>query len=143
MVQVKLAEFLLARIDQDEAVALDNDEREWFMEKHDEADRLGTDMYFLCGRSARAERGWFKLATAFDPETGAHVARHDPARVLADCAAKRRIVEFCDSRAMVKVAMLGQLPEDYESILSGYGLILSWLTQPYADHPDYDEAWRV
>ena len=57
-----------------------------------------------------------------------HVRRHDPARVLAECAAKRLILriwfesEFCERDVMNDV--------------------IDALALPYADHPDYREEWR-
>ena len=48
------------------------------------------------------------------------------ARVLAECAAKRRIVEH------------------HAPYAGGSGRpTLLLLALPYADHPDYDETWRV
>jgi len=55
-----------------------------------------------------------------------HIARHDPARVLAECEAKRRIVEYCSY----------ELGDEYERFP-----VLDLLAQPYADHPDFDPAW--
>ncbi|WP_353707620.1 DUF6221 family protein [Cellulosimicrobium sp. ES-005] len=52
-----------------------------------------------------------------------------PARVLAECEAKRRIVE--SARRLGTRG--GVTPEE----------LLGNLALPYADHPDYDEAWRV
>jgi hypothetical protein len=50
------------------------------------------------------------------------IARWDPARVLAECAAKRRIVEM----------YAGQHGQPY---------VLHFLALPYADHPDYRQEW--
>jgi hypothetical protein len=48
----------------------------------------------------------------------------DPVRVMADCVAKRRIVERCDS--------------DH-----GLGrVVLAELAAVYANHPDYRDEWR-
>lgn len=58
------------------------------------------------------------------PETAAHVVAHDPARVLAGCEAKRRIVAM-----------------DFERYGEQWA-VLSALALPYADHPDYREEWR-
>ncbi|MGZ4524215.1 MAG: DUF6221 family protein, partial [Mycobacteriaceae bacterium] len=64
-----------------------------------------------------------------------HIARHDPARVLAECEAKRRIVEryrVCEP--------------NYDEGNRLETRVLDWtmrlLALPYADHPDYDPAWR-
>lgn len=84
-------------------------------------------------------------AIEVDNPVAAHIARHDPARVLADIAVKRRIVKL-------------------HSVLDGTGgdwdtdpparcaecrdehpcTTLCLLALPYADHPDYDdENWRA
>jgi hypothetical protein len=49
----------------------------------------------------------------------------DPARVLAECAAKRRIVSFA-----------ADLTEE------GTDDLLRLLALPYADHPGYRQEWR-
>ena len=62
---------------------------------------------------------------------GDHIARWDPARVLAECEAKRRIIELCG----------GWVPDrDVSPLAADY--ILGLLAVPYAGHPDYDEEWR-
>ena len=73
-----------------------------------------------------------------------HVARHDPARVLAECEVKRRIVE--------------EHPMDFNTAdeewvclcCEGSGgsgqpwpcVTMCLLTLPYADHPDYRQEWK-
>ena len=60
-----------------------------------------------------------------------HIARHDPARVLAECAAQRAIIEG-----------------DYWERNDGYvGIeviedVFRFLALPDADHPDYHEEWK-
>lgn len=55
-----------------------------------------------------------------------HIARHDPARVLADVAAKRAIVD------------------DYAEVPSTARLRpLRWLAEVWRDHPDYDAEWDI
>ena len=51
-----------------------------------------------------------------------HIARHDPARVLAECDAKRRIVERRNHLD---------------------GPTLRALAAVYADHPDWREEWKA
>jgi hypothetical protein len=61
-----------------------------------------------------------------------HIARHDPARVLAEVAAKRAIVkEF-------EVAQ-SEYPSAYAG---GLETAVRFLATVYADHPDYDPAWQ-
>lgn len=54
-----------------------------------------------------------------------HIARHDPARVLADVQAKRGLL--ADAGDVPTISMRRAL---------------QWVALPYADHPDYDERWR-
>ena|SRR5690606_20281138 len=67
-------------------------------------------------------------------------------RVLADIAAKRRLVELCATwRADGERHVAGR---DAMSIAARTQAItaetvLRALAQPYADHPDFDPAWRV
>jgi hypothetical protein len=71
--------------------------------------------------------------------TAEHFARHDPARVLAECEAKRRIVD---------VASQYVEPDDtfdagFKGGASHVGFnTLRALASVYADHPDYREEWR-
>lgn len=63
-----------------------------------------------------------------------HIARHDPARVLAECEAKRQIVEM----AWVHLG-----DDDYAwGMEEAKRQILAVLALPYADHPDYREEWK-
>jgi len=70
-----------------------------------------------------------------------------PARVLAEVAAKRRIVELAKEATRMDQAGdveygAGQAPRD-ESVEPYLGtLILRALAAPYADHPDFNEDWR-
>ena len=91
-----LAEFLLARIAEDEAIAR---------------------------RSVNWSEGITEWADGGDPDWE-HIARWDPARVLAECEAKREIV--------VEMAYDGLGPREW---------ILHQLALPYAGHPDYRQEW--
>jgi hypothetical protein len=96
-------------------------------------------------------------------DSAPHIARHDPARVLAEVDAKRRILLLHNIPAVVspKMAALGlregEAPED-DRRCAGCGLdntddpitpdvnecpILRALALPYAGHPDYRAEWRT
>ena len=79
-----------------------------------------------------------------------HIARQDPARVLAECEAKRLVVglhgdgepncmggyvEGLTHRQIIET-------ESYNGVATGYCDTLRALALPYADHPDYRDAWR-
>jgi hypothetical protein len=82
-----------------------------------------------------------------------HIARHDPARVLREVEAKRRIVdehpvdtpwrpEFgsCETCADEE---LGGDDGDSRFKKSFPCPTIRLLALPYSDHPDYDPAWKV
>lgn len=143
---MRLTDFLLARIADDEEVA-----RAAFRDSP--AHRT---------RPARADDGRWKVGepghgecevdgigiTIYDEgghtaEQAQHIARHDPARVLAQCEANRQIVQGhprCD---------MHDLPGDECDVCMTCGDGSLWpcptlraLALPYADHPDYREKWR-
>ncbi|MGW2594782.1 DUF6221 family protein [Streptomyces sp. NPDC001515] len=67
-----------------------------------------------------------------------HIARHDPARVLAEVEAKRQIVrahaKWCEGRCEAKY------PEG--SFDAAHYWSLKALAAVYADHPEYRPEWR-
>jgi hypothetical protein len=77
-----------------------------------------------------------------------HVDRHDPEAVLADCAARWRLVLAC-RELRPEVAFVGSRqagladfpvpPVDAHQLAA---LTLALLALPYADHPDYRPEWR-
>ncbi|MFE9335259.1 DUF6221 family protein [Streptomyces sp. NPDC007063] len=69
------------------------------------------------------------MGTEFDVTP--HVLRHDPARVLAEVEAKRRILRWHLDEECCSVCL-----DDVE----GCPLFRA-LAMPYASHPDYREEW--
>lgn len=67
-----------------------------------------------------------------------HIIRHDPARVLDEVDAKRRILraheKWCEGRCEAKFPEGGFDAAHYWSIKS--------LAAAYSAHPDYEETWR-
>lgn len=120
-----LLPFLLDRIAEDEEWArraLEVDER--FPDAAEVTYRWWRDVnYPFGGRSTTSEAG-----------------APSPARVLAECEAKRRIVlmhEPYDS------GWLGRRPTCWVCSADGWPcLTLAVLSLPYANHPDYREEWR-
>lgn len=102
-----IAEFLTARLDEDEAL--------W--------------------RQADAEGLLLEVP-------GAPVVRADgmtPRRFLADITAKRAIVAECvEAEAYYRAHADAPAGE-----LTGLRTAVRLLAQPYADHPEFDPAWRV
>ena len=122
-----LTDFLLARIAEDEAVAraaTDDGIQANGQHAHWREGPRGD-----CGCCSRV----VGLGVDVDDRQAPHVARHDPARVLAECEAKRRIV------GLIGVA---DSPEVHVDAFVCAQLAARHLALPYADHPDYREAWR-
>lgn len=106
-----ITDFLDARISEDEAAA---------QKAADSPSQAG--MHW--GRYYREVLGpgAVEVGTTVTSDYAAHIARHDPARVLAECAAKRELVEVWSDE-------------------HGGHHVLRALATIYKDHPDYDEKW--
>lgn len=143
-----LVTFLRARCDEDEQNAQVQTEGPWIVPAYDptRVKPYGSDGL---------------IARAATPETAAHIARHDPARVLAEVVAKRRIVDehsvwVLQSNQGPRVNMAHFDEPDMQLACRGcnfgndeeplYGVdecpTKRLLALPYADHPDYRQEWR-
>jgi hypothetical protein len=138
-----LAEFLLARIAEDEAVARAvTSSGSWVAVPASDPYRPGA------ADVARVEGGdeYSPDYVALDGDglgsttmaNAEHMARWDPVRVLAECDSKRRIVE-AHRRTDYRLPH-----EGYRVTIGHDGLdeAVRLLALPYVDHPDYDESWR-
>lgn len=152
-----LTDFLLARVAEDEGAAKAASPGPWRVDPAEPESVLAVDEL----QAADA----FALSGPQTRATASHIARHDPARVLAECEAKRQIVAFmlddhgatidgewgcCHSGDDLRNG--GRAPEyegdEFEPLPSDCpgakaaldGLKL--LALPYADHPDYDVEWK-
>ncbi len=83
----------------------------------------------------------FEYTVCFDegspsPEQADHIARHDPARVLRDVEAKRRL--------LVQFELRGNSVRSVVRPSTGgvWDDLLRILALPYADHEDYRPEWR-
>jgi len=127
-----LPEFLLARIAEDEETARAAGGRSLY--SYEEG---GGDGWAVEGTDGS------EGAIIGDRALAEHIARHDPARVLADCAAKRAIVDEHE--------MIGSDLYPEEGSLwcatctprkTGPCQTLRLLALPYADCEGYDPAWK-
>ena len=110
-----LTDFLLARIAEDEAVAIAT------RDSHDPLDwEPGEWMDGPC-----------------DGPSGYQVVIVDPARVLAECEAKRRIVADFLYESKGRDTIPARTP-----VAGALRVVLLNLATVYADHPDYRPEWR-
>ena len=129
-----LTDFLLARIAEDEETARNATQGPWWYDPskmnavdHEESVFAGSH-----GPSAITVASTGPCDDIGSMADAAHIARHDPARVLAECEAKRRIVEiFTPPHAST-----------FDRLTAGVGLRA--LALPYANHPDFfREEWKL
>lgn len=129
--RARIVEFLLARIADDKAVARCAVDGTWMAE---------TGTHVMASIQTHDGDEW--IGDIDHDPTAMHILRHQPARVLAECAAKRAIIEL----------VTGQLSNVEDAAIDG-GMdlnpphvsrdILRTLAVVYADHPDYDQAWAL
>jgi hypothetical protein len=136
---MNIIEFLTARLDEDEeaaraaalsdftAWAVDPDEPRQIRINAPGAPRLGGIIAWTVGRAELP-----------------HIARHDPARALADVAAKRAILNrFAEEVAIAAdyKRALGYTDSEWTYVMAGRETIYD-LAHVYADHADYNPAWE-
>lgn len=90
----------------------------------------------------------------FIPDEGNQGEYIDPARILAECEAKRQIVQMHRPKTILRIHKPGAPIEEipvcaYDTDEDSHGWIdypcdtLRILAEVYRDCPDYDEEWRV
>lgn len=139
-----LTEFLHARIAEDEAVArsavgmgaFSRQTGRWMVGHPRDIHGQSTIVFALTDSGARTQAADLTLAWE-SAERARHIALHDPARVLAECEAKRRIAE------MHREGIDADCVLDCDDHMYGPCNTLRALALPFAEHPDYDEAWRL
>lgn len=151
-----LVEFLLARIAEDEAAARAASPGGWTY-----GGVASVDGGMLYDETRTIANLVYEQPDAHDgtivrhllvPEAdanGQHITRHDPSRVLAECEAKRRIVEMHRADGAPVVDLLGMEYEFCWTCSDSGPDAQAWpcdtikaLAAVYADHPDYRDEWR-
>lgn len=154
-----LADFLLARIAEDEKSAREATPGPWRVEGH--RDEGPEDAAWSVESATAKEHGYPASVVEVDldrdyhmPMGGCvrrpdaeHIARHDATRVLDRCVAERQIVEL---HGWTKAAYIGDEPQiscetcgtPLDSPEPWPCQTLRWLATSYADHPDYRSDWR-
>ena len=140
-----ITEFLKARLDEDEAAALawPEDERGWKPVGNRNL-RYGSGRSEQVGAvdvSGRVLDWWERIYVRRDIDglTG-HIARHDPARVLRDVAAKRAILEMHTWTASLDGCWSCSGDHGADPTPAPCGT-LRHLAAVYAVHPDYNTKW--
>lgn len=91
-------------------------------------------------RSVLGDPGIDGLLTTGEGPIADHVARWDPERVLAECQAKRLIVE--GFREADELADDAPAHSADAAVVGAWESVLRLLALPYADRPAYRTEWR-
>lgn len=138
--------FLLARIAEDEAAADANRDpaSPWAPQVvngknvvHQVADPLDDGRTAAVAATFGAKQTARRVATCHSYITAEHIARQDPARVLAECDAKRRILSVLTAWEPDPACQ-----EEAETPEHDAWRMLTYLALPYSEHPDYRDEWR-
>lgn len=138
-----IVEFLTARLDEDERLARAATPGPWSPDAPFLSDVVTSA---LLGPVADCAIGTDYRAQSL--EDACHIARHDPARVLAEVAAKRSIIALHaqvdivgpGGEDMAACGACGDTTDEYLATCWPCDT-LKHLAAPYADHPDYDPTW--
>lgn len=130
----ELIEFLRARFDDDERVVRVDPglSQEWHTEVARDDPR---DEGRACVRSSQGD----VITGDVDVERAEHIAHYDPARMLREVEAKRKLLDdlFPDIEGMD-----GAIEGEWGHHNPAADRLLEVLALPYADHDDYKEEWR-
>jgi hypothetical protein len=130
-----LVAFLRARLDEDESAAWIATPGPWRYNPNKHWRKPGTSWFEEAvfagppGSDAICVAGTGGTDDSQSMKDAAFIARHDPARVLREVEAKRRIIA---TATLMDADML----ESWESVLRE-------LASVYSNHPDYDPTWAV
>ena len=126
-----IIEFLEARIAEDEKLAQDVPPGPWNSMTEETGD--GENIYYTV--EAKGSYDYFADMADTGPQgrtTADYIARFDPVRILAECAAKRAIIEAHRRQ--------DQYDDPMAWIVDSEILLLN-LAAVYRSHPDYDKEW--
>lgn len=133
-----LSDFLLERISEDEAAATER--------VHTPLDPAPFDeIHTSAGRMYADPHHTIDITDAYSKWVESLPLSDRARRVLAECEAKRRIVELHSGAHICWTSDYDWDDPDEHAAGEGTGgpcLTLRYLALSYTDHPDYDESWR-
>lgn len=127
--QPDLAAFLFVRYDEEAEIATDVPRGPEWTAVDAKRHELDDPQWEIIGDGKLVAEIEFEHGTYFAAQ---HIARWDPARVLAEVEAKRRTVVRCQEAQLAPSPMLVHFANQ----------TLWELALPYADHPDYRQEWK-
>jgi hypothetical protein len=149
-----LVQFLRARLDEDEQAALawPEDQRKWETcgARQVTYDSGVGEQVTAIGVGGGGSLGWERITVKRDVDGLApHIARHDPARILADIEDKRELIKrgdtlFCECDFATSPPTnpddrSQQIPHHYDCTAYRIAQVLA---VAYASHPGYGKEWQ-
>ncbi|AVH60035.1 MULTISPECIES: DUF6221 family protein [Streptomyces] len=138
---MELVDFLRARLDEDEALAREAPKGPWHIGNAVDPTQPCNVHTFPGARPVADGLNWL---------VAEHIARHDPARVLAEVDVKRQLIArggpFCTSdcdepgNEPMDPDTNWTTPLEHHLDCAAYEAA-KLMALPYADHPDFDPAW--
>jgi hypothetical protein len=148
-----LVEFLRAALDEDERVARAATPGPWRWEEPSDSEWPTYDQSLVSdgkadgGEPAAVLLGWGHDASGIEAEQADrdHIARHDPARVLAEVAAKRAILDRYEALLAYAARPYDDHPDPSRraGYLHALQVVIEGLAQPYAGRPGWREEWAT
>lgn len=138
---MNLAEFLAARLDEDEATAKAATPAPWVVDDYD------SKTIYVDAHEQYVVPIWDMRPEDQRPEDAAHIARHDPARVLRDVEAKRKILaihqpHLSDYGEPPTCSACWPEPKIGTHPLYPCSTVRA-LAAVWSDHPDYRQEWAL
>lgn len=130
-----LVTWLRAQLDDDERVARAAHPGPWDLRTWDAFGGAAAEVLMPLGEPGyRTGLTRSSLIGTQEAGTAEHIAQWDPARVLAEVGAKRRILDLCEI-GTYDGGHFGGYGDAYDDVVQRLAL-------PYADRPGYREEWR-
>lgn len=137
---VDIVTFLRARLDEDQSIAEAATAGPWEVDDEQYAEQIRA----ADGASPVAGSRWGGEASVFEStEDAVHIARHDPARVLADVVARRAILAQHHRVEWSGPAGCGTCSTEGVELVLWPCLTVRALAVPYAGHPDHYSGWGL
>jgi hypothetical protein len=136
-------EFLIARLDEAEALATAATPGPWEAEEGGESSAIITNVTMV------VRRGWEGDGGIDLAEDAQHIAANNPAYVLADIAAKRRLVrDFEVNERMIAIWAANSdaceaIPPHMLDRRNTLEQVVLALCAPFAAHLDFDLSWAI
>lgn len=140
--ELDLAEFLLARLSEDEETARTATPGRWQATEGSAGLYYPPDTFYVDAESRNVANA--SSTGDIKPADAHHIALFDPTRALAEAEAKRRIVELwraAQDRAEHLQVYPAGYRRGYQAQAAALLQALSEIGAIYSDHPDYQQIW--